>query len=205
MSQTQSEEEIMTKTISITGVLAMLEDGKNRDEIALELGLSGVDKKHLFAHPALKNRRARKKPSITIIDDRPEAQAPAPTQITEAITNANEAEAAGRVVLDNTVLVDLLAEDQTAQAEPVVEVPEPIPSPTVEVAVVPEPVSGGTANGSLGGVPNGSDFLDNLMNENLPTQESQEYDAAIQATTPAPTPTPEQNSAESDIVSSWDN
>ncbi len=192
MSQTQSEREIMTRQISITAVLAMLEEGKNRDEIALELGLGGVDKKHLFAHPALKNRRARKKPSIIIIDDRPEAQAPAPTQVSEAIQNANA------VMADDTVLVDLLAEDTTAQ---VTEAPAPVEPEPTPVA----PVSGVTADGSLGGVPNGSDFLDNLMNENLPTTESQEYDAAIQASTPPVTPTPVQDNTESDLVSQWDN
>lgn len=57
--------------ITVTGVLALLGEGKSRKEIAEHYGISGVDCKVLFQHPDLKGRKTKKKRELgfILIDD----------------------------------------------------------------------------------------------------------------------------------------
>lgn len=57
------------KVIKISEVLALIEEGKTRVEIRKELDLNTTEMKNLFAHPLLKNRKARKIVSEIIIED----------------------------------------------------------------------------------------------------------------------------------------
>jgi len=57
------------KDIRISEVLALLNQGKDRKEIAKVFDISAIDCKKLFQHPALKGKRVRKQPDFNIIDD----------------------------------------------------------------------------------------------------------------------------------------
>ena len=47
-------------------ILGMLEDGKDRDAIGIELGLSKSDVKLMFQHPDLKSRKVKKKKVVKL-------------------------------------------------------------------------------------------------------------------------------------------
>jgi len=60
----------MSREIKTLDVLTMLDEGKSRKEIALELELNPKEEKLLFNHPVIKGVRASKhKIGITIVDD----------------------------------------------------------------------------------------------------------------------------------------
>lgn len=62
MSQTETVTETKTQKVkvSIKGVQKMLEDGKTREEIGNELGLSRADRIRLFKVEGLKGRKTHK-------------------------------------------------------------------------------------------------------------------------------------------------
>lgn len=55
--------------IRVTDVIAMLEDGKSREEIGEHYGLNKSDIKALFSIPQLKGKRAKKQRPFQIIFD----------------------------------------------------------------------------------------------------------------------------------------
>ena len=57
------------KDIKISDILAMLDEGKKRTEIAEELGITMAECRKIFQHPALKGKKAKKPLSIHLIDD----------------------------------------------------------------------------------------------------------------------------------------
>jgi len=59
----------MKPEIKISGVLALLEQGKSREEIAEHYGITMADCKRLFENPKLKGKKAKKQPAFTLIDD----------------------------------------------------------------------------------------------------------------------------------------
>jgi hypothetical protein len=60
----------MAKQISIKAILEDLANGKTRDEISAELELNPVEKKTLWKHPKLQNKKpAKYKLGIEIVDD----------------------------------------------------------------------------------------------------------------------------------------
>ena len=60
----------MEKTpISRNQVLALLADGKTREEIRLQLGLTKRDANLLFKDAALKGKRTKVAPSFVLVDD----------------------------------------------------------------------------------------------------------------------------------------
>jgi len=54
-----TEEKIVVK-VTVSGILGMLKDGKDRAQIGKELGLSGADVKRMFQHPELKGKKVKK-------------------------------------------------------------------------------------------------------------------------------------------------
>ena len=59
------------KTIKISTIEAMLEEGKDRKQIKEELDLKPRDMKALFNHPKLKNKRPKAQLTVVIEDDIP--------------------------------------------------------------------------------------------------------------------------------------
>lgn len=57
------------KEITISGVLALLEKGYKRPEIAEELGITMADCRRLFQHPMLKGKKPLKQTDFVIVDD----------------------------------------------------------------------------------------------------------------------------------------
>lgn len=57
------------KVITVSGVLAMLDAGKSRQEIKEELELSHMEMAELFKHPKLKNKKAKRQVSFELLDD----------------------------------------------------------------------------------------------------------------------------------------
>lgn len=55
--------------IKVSDVLAMLNDGKTRDDIANHYGITKPDCKRLFEHPSLKGKKTKKKPGFILVDD----------------------------------------------------------------------------------------------------------------------------------------
>lgn len=64
------------KQIKITEILALLEQGKKRSEIATHYGITDADVKRMFAHPKLKGRKAHKEPTWELEDDTTEVKTP---------------------------------------------------------------------------------------------------------------------------------
>lgn len=91
--------------ITIQGVLALLQDGKSRAEIAQHYGKSQKEMKEMvWSHPKLKNRKAKKQlvsdivlvdeePTETIPSSEPVSQAVSDTSTEEPVTDANPATA----------------------------------------------------------------------------------------------------------------
>ena len=59
----------MKKQVTISEVLALLDAGKSRKEIAESLEISQADCTRLFKHPALIGKKAKKQVEFDIIDD----------------------------------------------------------------------------------------------------------------------------------------
>mgnify|MGYP006353966433 CR=1 FL=1 len=78
----------MEKTpISRNQVLALLADGKTREEIRLQLGLTKRDANLLFKDAALTGKRTKVAPSFVLVDDEtPESVAETPVSTTVATT-----------------------------------------------------------------------------------------------------------------------
>jgi len=57
------------KDIKISEVIALLNEGKKRPEIAEYFGITMAECRKLFQHPALKGKKARKPLGFNIIDD----------------------------------------------------------------------------------------------------------------------------------------
>lgn len=57
------------RTIRVSDILKMLEEGKERPVIKQELGLTNAEMKQLFSHPKLKGLKAKKPSSIILVDD----------------------------------------------------------------------------------------------------------------------------------------
>lgn len=103
--------------ITISGVLALLAEGKSRKEIAEYYGKTQTEmQKVVWSHPKLKNRKAKKQyEGIELIDDVEDAPiaevSPVDSQITDAVTaevaqvpgpEANQAFAQEEVVVEET-------------------------------------------------------------------------------------------------------
>ena len=57
------------KTITVSEVIRLLDEGMHRPQIAEYFGLSMSDVNKLFKNPALKGKKARKAPGFVLIDD----------------------------------------------------------------------------------------------------------------------------------------
>lgn len=57
------------KQVSVSQVLALLADGKDRVAIKAELGLSVAEMSLLFQHPKLKNQKPKRPVSFELVDD----------------------------------------------------------------------------------------------------------------------------------------
>lgn len=57
------------KTITVSEVIRLLDEGLHRPQIAEYFGLSMSDVNKLFKNPALKGKKARKAPGFVLIDD----------------------------------------------------------------------------------------------------------------------------------------
>lgn len=71
-NSTVSTEENETKVITVSGVLADLDNGLDRKAIANKYGLTIEEVRAMFQHPALKGKRpkrALKKITFTLVDD----------------------------------------------------------------------------------------------------------------------------------------
>lgn len=104
------------KTITITGVLELLDQGLTREQIATHYGISMKACKKLFQHPELKGKKAKKQDPIEfeLVNDLVE-ETPAPqveiqeTQQPEEPQQANEVEA--------TTQEELVAEEAQFEVE----------------------------------------------------------------------------------------
>mgnify|MGYP003604640768 CR=1 FL=1 len=56
-------------TITASAVIALLDDGKDREQIREHFGLNKTDLKKLFSNPALKGKKTRKAPAFVFEDD----------------------------------------------------------------------------------------------------------------------------------------
>jgi len=76
--QTTAEGE--QKTLTLSGIIADLDNGLGRPQIKEKYELTGMEIKQLFQHPMLKNRRPKRaltKISFTLVDDvTPKQEAP---------------------------------------------------------------------------------------------------------------------------------
>lgn len=110
-------ESVERTAITISGVLALLAEGKSRKEIAKYYGKTQTEmQKIVWSHPKLKNRKAKKQyEGIELIDDVEDAPiaevSPVDSQITDAVTaevaqvpgpEANQAFAQEEVVVEET-------------------------------------------------------------------------------------------------------
>lgn len=113
-------ESVERTAITISGVLALLAEGKSRKEIAEYYGKTQTEmQKVVWSHPKLKNRKAKKQyEGIELIDDVEDAPiaevvevSPVDSQITGAVTaevaqvpgpEANQAFAQEEVVVEET-------------------------------------------------------------------------------------------------------
>lgn len=57
------------REIKVSEVLALLEAGKSREEIGVELGLTKAEVTALFKHPSLKGKKAKKQLDFVVVDD----------------------------------------------------------------------------------------------------------------------------------------
>ena len=57
------------KQITISSIVALLEEGKTRREIGEHFGLSQSDVKRIFQHEKLKGRKPHKVPTFELVDD----------------------------------------------------------------------------------------------------------------------------------------
>ncbi|ALN97170.1 hypothetical protein [Flavobacterium phage FpV4] len=65
-----SVEQEVKKDITVSAVLALLDEGKSREEIAAHFGETvAAMKATVWQHPKLKNRKAKKQFAINLIDD----------------------------------------------------------------------------------------------------------------------------------------
>jgi len=65
-----SVEQEVKKDITVSAVLALLDEGKSREEIATHFGETvAAMKAAVWQHPKLKNRKAKKQFGINLIDD----------------------------------------------------------------------------------------------------------------------------------------
>jgi hypothetical protein len=65
-----SVEQEVKKDITVSAVLALLDEGKSREEIAAHFGETvSAMKATVWQHPKLKNRKAKKQFAINLIDD----------------------------------------------------------------------------------------------------------------------------------------
>lgn len=84
--------------ITITGVQALLEQGKSRKAIAEHYGISMADCKRLFMNPKLKGKKARKvEGDFILIDD---------TETDLLVGEAMEGSIAEDLTIENTVDVE---------------------------------------------------------------------------------------------------
>lgn len=105
---------IERKQITVSQILTMLEDGKDRVAIKAELGLTGAEMSLLFSHPKLKNQKPKRPVSFELVDDTiDETQNLGSTSLTEEVK-------------DNTSISESTIEEAVA--------PEPVAVPTVEVS-----------------------------------------------------------------------
>lgn len=65
------------KQVTVSGILKMLDEGKTRDVIATELGLTKAQIRAVFQHPSLKGKKVRINhlAGIQIVDDIPTTEA----------------------------------------------------------------------------------------------------------------------------------
>lgn len=57
------------KTITVTEVIRLLDEGMHRPQIAEHFGLTMSDVNKLFKNAALKGKKARKAPGFVLVDD----------------------------------------------------------------------------------------------------------------------------------------
>ena len=92
-------------TITASAVIALLDDGKDREQIREHFGLNKTDLKKLFSNPALKGKKTRKAPSFVFEDD---TQIPSAAATEEVSTNTDEVVSgntqSGEDVEDNTTV-----------------------------------------------------------------------------------------------------
>lgn len=70
MSETENAGQPAKKVVSVSGVLAALHNGKTREEIRVELGLTKKELTRVFQHPKLKNKKTIKGVAdLEIVDD----------------------------------------------------------------------------------------------------------------------------------------
>ena len=79
--------------VTVKGILAMLEAGKDRAVIGEELGLSGADVKRMFQHPELKGRKVKKAVEVGFVfEEEPTMEMPEPEE--EAVGSFEDMEKA---------------------------------------------------------------------------------------------------------------
>lgn len=63
-----------TKQVTVSGILADLENGLTRKDIKQKYDLSMRELQHVFQHPKLKFKKTKQQPNVEVIDDTEEAQ-----------------------------------------------------------------------------------------------------------------------------------
>jgi hypothetical protein len=129
--------------ISLAQVEALLNEGKDRKEIRVALGLSHAQVQDLFQHPVLKNRKPRRAGKVVLVDDTgSEIPSPSGTTTEEPTTDVTPEVA--------TEVAEKTVEEAPVEAvtETVTEVvPETVPEATPEeTPVSPEEIDDWTNN-----------------------------------------------------------
>ena len=107
--------------IKIKDVLALLNEGKVREEIASHYGISRADVNALFQHPELKNKKPRKPLGFVIVDEEEDVAVTdvAVTETDQELQNNMDETAPEEVLQSPGLDEEDLVEEQEAAVEAV--------------------------------------------------------------------------------------